>query len=246
TNYGYAPASGGSVTTGAITPAARNAAYLAKQKMLQIAAPFLEVSPDALTTGDGKIFVKANPQKSLTWKQVASRIPGDKFTVIGERVRDYRRFNPRTTGGVQFAEVEVDVETGVIKVLRVVAVHDCGRPMDRLTVESQINGGVIQGISYALFENRILDRNTGVMVNANLEQYKIAGSLDVPTIEPIILEVNHGQNSTGAVGIGEPATVPTAAAVANAVFHATGVRVRKLPMTPATVLAALEAIGGTS
>jgi xanthine dehydrogenase YagR molybdenum-binding subunit len=141
---------------------------------------------------------------------------------------------------VQFSEVAVDTETGIIRVERVVAVHDCGRPVNPLAVESQINGGVLQGISYALYENRILDRNTGLMVNPNLEQYKIAGSRETPQIEAILIEEYLGRNSTDAGGIGEPATVPTAAAVANAVYNATGARMRDLPMTPARVLAALH------
>ena len=119
------------------------------------------------------------------------------------------------------------------------AVHDCGRPMDRLTIESQVNGGIIQGISYALYEDRILDRTTGVMVNANFKQYKIAGAKEIPEIEIDIMDVNQGMNSTGAVGIGEPATIPTAAAIANAVYNAIGVRLRELPMTPGKVLNAI-------
>ena len=91
-------------------------------------------------------------------------------------------------GGVQFAEVAVDTETGVIKVERVVAVHDCGRPLNPLAVESQINGGILQGISYALYEDRLLDRRMGRMVNANLEQYKIAGARETPLIETFIIE----------------------------------------------------------
>ena len=98
---------------------------------------------------------------------------------------------------------------------------------------------MIQGISYALYEDRILDRNTGVMVNSNLEQYKIAGAKEVPQIDIEIIDFNQGMNSTGAVGIGEPATIPTAAAIANAVYHAVGVRMRELPMTPDKVLEAL-------
>src|SRR4029079_11471509 len=133
-------------------------------------------------------------------------------------------------GGVQFAQVAVDTETGKITVEKVVAVHDCGRPMNPLTTKSQINGGVIQGLSYALFENRILDRNTGLMVNPNLEQYKIAGARETPPIEAILVDQYAGRSSTDAGGIGEPATVPTAAAIGNAVFNATGVRVRQLPM----------------
>ena len=123
--------------------------------------------------------------------------------------------------------------------LRVVAVHDCGRPVNRLGLESQINGGVIQGISFALYERRSLDQPSGRMMNANLEQYRIAGSKDVPRIEPVIVENYLGRTNTDVSGIGEPATVPTAAAIANAVFHATGKRVRHTPMTPAVVLAAL-------
>jgi xanthine dehydrogenase YagR molybdenum-binding subunit len=163
-----------------------------------------------------------------------------------ERSPDYAsgdQVTSSTLGGVQFAEVSVDTETGVIKIDRMLAVHDCGRPMNPLQIESQINGGVIQGISYALFEDRILDQNTGHMVNANLEQYKIAGAGDVPPIEIHILEQYNGLTSTDALGIGEPPTIPTAAAIANAVYNAIGVRITELPMTPARVLAALQAVG---
>jgi xanthine dehydrogenase YagR molybdenum-binding subunit len=127
-----------------------------------------------------------------------------------------------------------------VRVLRAVAVHDCGRPVNRLAIESQINGGVIQGVSYALHERRVLDLGTGRMVNADLEQYRIAGSKDVPQIEAIILDHFRGRTNTDVSGIGEPATVPTCAAIANAIAHATGARVRSLPITPARMLAALK------
>ncbi|WP_372369713.1 xanthine dehydrogenase family protein molybdopterin-binding subunit [Candidatus Uabimicrobium sp. HlEnr_7] len=240
---GYGPASGGSQTTGGITPAARDAAYLAKMKMKEVAATAFSVEAKDIECDSAKFFVKGKPENVMTWKQVAARIPGDKFMVIGERKKDHHTIDPATVAGMQFAEVEVDTETGVVKVNRVVAVHDCGRPMNRLTLESQINGGVIQGISYALFEDRILDRNYGMMVNPNLEQYKIAGSMDVPEIDIEIMDVHHGCSSTGAIGIGEPATVPTAAAIANAVYHAIGVRIRELPITPDKVLKALASKG---
>lgn len=147
-------------------------------------------------------------------------------------------------GGVQFAEVVIDTETGVVRVDRIVAVHDCGRPMNPRQIESQIHGGIIMGISYALFEERILDRNTGHMVNADLEQYKLAGVRETPAIDVVLLENYQAISATDACGIGEPATIATAAAVANAVYNAIGVRVRKLPMTPATVLAALGRVPG--
>jgi xanthine dehydrogenase YagR molybdenum-binding subunit len=244
TNFGLGPSSGGSQTVAGISPVVRNAAYAAKMRLFKIAAEALEVEPDELEIANGVVSVKSNVQKKLSWKELTSKIAGGQFTVYSERGADY--FEPKRwkIAGVQFAEVEVDTETGLVQVKRVVAVHDCGKPMDRLTVENQIQGGIIQGISYALFENRILDRNTGLMVNPNLEQYKIAGSLDVPQIETYLVEYPMGQSSTSAVGIGEPATIPTVGAIANAVYHALGVRIRELPMTPAIILAALESATG--
>jgi xanthine dehydrogenase YagR molybdenum-binding subunit len=240
TNLGQGPASGGSVTTASLTPAARKAAYAAKIKMFEIAAPLLNTDVNNLSLSNGKIFKINEPSNSLTWKQVASNIKGSQLTVVGERINDSRVDGVHWwISGVQFVDLSVDVETGIVNINKIVAIHDCGRPMDRLTLESQIHGGVIQGISYALYEDRILDQNTGVMVNPNLEQYKIAGIFDVPEIDCEVVDFNQGQNASGAVGIGEPATIPTSAAIANAIYHAIGVRVRELPMTPDKILNAL-------
>jgi xanthine dehydrogenase YagR molybdenum-binding subunit len=175
------------------------------------------------------------------------RKPGRTVRGFATRARDYGGWNDddkfsATIGGAQFVEVEVDAETGIVRVLRALAVHDCGRPVNRLAIESQINGGIIQGVSYALHERRTIDLGTGRMVNADLEQYRIAGARDVPQIEAIILEHFRGRSNTDVSGIGEPATVPTCAAIANAVAHATGARVRSLPITPARVLAALKGV----
>lgn len=252
TSFPAGPASGGSMTTGSLTPSARNAAYQVKRKLLeQVARALVVKSGDALELRGGRVFVRANPKRSLTFKQAAARLPTEQVAARASRSDDYGGFvfkNEQEAfgmgigvyGGVQFAEVAVDTETGVVKVERVVAVHDCGRPLNPLALESQINGGVLQGISYALYENRILDRHTGLMVNPNLEQYKIVGARETPLIEAVIIEEYLGRNSTDAGGIGEPATIPTSAAVANAVYNATGVRMYELPMTPARVLAALE------
>ena len=127
------------------------------------------------------------------------------------------------------------------EVERVVAVHDCGRPINPKLTESQIYGGVIQGVSYALYEERHLDAASGHQLNANVDQYKIVGAREVPQIEVHLLEQLGGQSSTDARGVAEPANVATAAAVANAFYNATGKRIRTLPMTPANVLAALRA-----
>jgi xanthine dehydrogenase YagR molybdenum-binding subunit len=242
TEFGLAPSSGGSQTTSGVTPAVRNAAYAAKQKLIQVAAQLMEVEKEKVQLTDGGIFSTNDSQKKLTWKEVTEEIPGGQFTATADRKVDYYQSERWKISGLQFAEVEVDTGTGIIKVKRIVAVHDCGRPMNRLTIENQINGGIIQGVSYALYENRILDRNTGVMVNPTLENYKIAGAQEVPVIESHILDLNLGQSSTGAIGIGEPATIPTSAAIANAVYHAIGVRIRELPMTPSVVLKALNKV----
>jgi xanthine dehydrogenase YagR molybdenum-binding subunit len=248
TQYPIGPNSGGSCTTNAISPVARNAAWSVRQQLLDHAAKLLGAkNADELDLADGKIFVKADNSKSLTLKQAASKLPNEQISATAGRGPDYvsaPRGTPRGSGmtglgGVQFARVAVDTGTGRIYVERVVAVHDCGRPLNPLTVDSQVNGGVLQGISYALFENRILDRNTGVMVNPNLEEYKIVGSRETPQIESILIEQYWARSSTDATGIGEPAVVATAGAIANAVYNAIGVRVRELPMTPAAVLRAL-------
>ncbi len=257
TNFPNGPASGGSMTTISMTPAARNAAHKLKLRLLEEVAPYFKVKAGKLEMRDGRIGVSqskkasANAAATLTLKKAAVRLPAEGIVVRASRIDDYGGFvfkNEKDAfgfgigvyGGVQFVEVAVDTETGVVKVERVVAVHDCGRPINPLAVESQVNGGVLQGISYALYEDRILDRHTGKMVNPNLEQYKIIGSRETPVIETILIEEYLGRNSTDAGGIGEPATIPTAAAIANAFYNATGVRLREIPMTPSRVLAALK------
>src|SRR5206468_10511549 len=141
--------------------------------------------------------------------------------------------------GCNFAEVEVDTETGHIKVLRIVTIQDAGRVIDKLLFESQLIGGAIQGLSYALYENRILDRNYGPQVNADLMMYKIAGSMEMPEIIPVAFDIANAGNNCGMMGLGEPPNIPIAAASANAVHNAIGVRIRSLPITPDKVLAAV-------
>ncbi|HXT09962.1 MAG TPA: xanthine dehydrogenase family protein molybdopterin-binding subunit [Candidatus Angelobacter sp.] len=139
------------------------------------------------------------------------------------------------TGGVQFAEVDVDTETGFVKVKKVLVVQDGGLILSRLTCESQLNGGVIMGMGYALYEERVMDKNSGVVLNPNFETYKLTGLGDVPEIEIILFDMPE----RGVIGIGEPSTIPTAAAIGNAVANALGVRISSLPITPQKVLTAL-------
>jgi xanthine dehydrogenase YagR molybdenum-binding subunit len=252
TRYPVGPPSGGSMTTSSITPAARNAAYRLKCDFFNAVAPQLNSSPQDLYFADGRLRSKNNSSLSLTLQQAAAKLKSEELSARANRVPDYSGPSDKrrpggerrsTLGGLHFAEVSVDVEAGRVHVERVLAVQDCGRPMNPLGLQSQINGGVLQGISYALYENRVLNHAKGLMVNANLEQYKIAGSMETPKIEVIVIEDYQGQSSTDAYGIGEPATMATAAAIANAFYNATGVRIRQLPMTPANVLAALSKNG---
>ena len=241
TAYPVGPPSGGSMTTTSITPAARAAVFQARQAMSAALGPFFGVSASEIEMRDGKVFPRADRSRAISFRQAAGRLRTSEVVGRASRVADYEQPKQLVQyGGVQFVELAVDTETGVIKVEHVVAVHDCGRPLNPLAVESQINGGIIQGISYALYEDRRLDRNTGLMVNPNLEAYKIAGAFETPELETVILENYLALSSTDAGGIGEPATVATAAAIANAFYNATGVRVRRLPMTPAVVLDALR------
>lgn len=243
------PGSGGSKTTPSITPAARNAVYRAKQQLLQQVAPALKVQPSELAMRDSRVFLANKPSQGMSFKEAAKRLRTEQIAVTASRSDDYGGFeNMRGNGnglafgkigGVQFVEVAVDTEIGIIKVERVVAMHDCGRPMNPLQIESQINGGVIQGISWALYENRRLDMKSGIQVNANLDQYKIAGARETPDIDIILVEEYTGRSSTDATGVAEPANIATAAAIANAFYNATGVRLRELPMSPKRILPAL-------
>jgi xanthine dehydrogenase YagR molybdenum-binding subunit len=244
TNYPVGPNSGGSVTTLSLTPAVRDAAWQASQKFLAEIAPAYGASAADLELVDGEVRSKSGKMQPVSFKRAAAKMQTDQIAVQAKRIPDYERSKYLTYGGVDVAEVEVDTEVGRIHVKRVLSVHDCGRPMNPSQVISQINGGVLQGISYTLFENRLLDPEYGLMVNPNLEQYKITGSRETPDIDVQLVEAYIGQSSTDASGIGEAAgIVSVGAAIGNAVYNAIGVRIRQMPMTPAVVLAALNQPG---
>jgi xanthine dehydrogenase YagR molybdenum-binding subunit len=239
TRFPIGPDSGGSVTAGSITPAARNAAYQAKQKLFAAVAPQLGTTPDNLALQNGRVVFKNDASRSFSLKQVTAKLPTDQISAQSTRVAEYAK-ERITYGGVDYVELAVDTETGRVHIEKVFGAHDCGRPINPTGVISQINGGILQGISYALFEQRIMDRNAGYMLNANLENYKILGAREVPEIEVVLVENYIAQSSTDAAGIGESAGIITlAAAIGNAFYNATGVRMRKIPMTPANVLSAL-------
>lgn len=239
TNFPSGPASGGSVTANSLAPAVRLACDALKKEIFVVAAEELGVKPAELACADGKVAPAKDPTRSITWKRACGLLGGEKMTRSGKRFENYKGYTEEI-GGVQFAEVEVDTETGVIRPRRIVAVHDCGRIVNRNGAENQVAGGVIMGLSYALFEERRMDRATGAMVNPDFLGYKIAGPLDMPAIEPVLIEMANGRNNVGLYGLGEPPVIPTAGAIACAVLNAIGRPVRSLPMTPDKVLEALE------
>ena len=240
TSYPFAPGSGGSITVGSVSPTVRVSAENALKELFARVAPRLQTTPDALEAKNGRIQVKAAPSNGLSWRDACKLLGTTPIQAAGEWTQGLSGVG---TSGVQFADVEVDIETGITRVKKIVSVQDCGMIVDRLTSESQMLGGIIMGLGFALFENRILDRNTAQMVNPNMEWYLVPGLSDVPAIDVTLID----QPERGVIGLGEPPIISTAAAIANAVSNATGARIRKLPVTPDTVLTALqqERAGGT-
>ena len=151
------------------------------------------------------------------------------------------------TFGAQIAEVSVNVDTGEVRLERLLAAHDCGRVINHRLLDGQIAGGVIQGLGFALLEERVTDHATGVPLTDNLEEYRIPTLADVPRIERAGESApDLAANAIGAKGIGEPPMIPVAAAVANAVYDAVGVRVNETPINRARLLGALARTGGAA
>ncbi|MCJ7830347.1 MAG: xanthine dehydrogenase family protein molybdopterin-binding subunit, partial [Desulfobacterales bacterium] len=235
----YSPLSAGSMTLPSVGPAVRAAAEDARQRLLDVGAQLLEIPRERLGLEKG-VFRDLETGKQTPVGE-ALRSLGN-FMVVG---RGARAPNPETmnvnTFGAQFAEVEVDTETGCVTVKRIVAVHDSGRVINPKLIHSQLLGGIIQGVGYALTEKRWVDPRIGVVTNANLDHYKLPTSEDVPQIVAEMVPLPDPQaNTIGAKGVGEPPIIPTAAAIANAVADALNQRIYEIPLTPDLVLAALE------
>ena len=241
----FATASGGSKTVPTESPAVRAAAVDVKRQLLEIAAEELKVEAATLTLRDGKVVSTADPTIARPIGELQGLRRRRNLVGVG-----YRGPNPPDKAvnpfAAQFCEVEVDTATGEVRILRFLAAHDSGRVMNRLTYQNQVFGGITMGIGFGLTESRILDVDqTGKMVNVNWHDYKLPTMLDVPAdmtclpIDPQDKECN----ATGAKGIGEPATIPTAAAIANAIYHATGVRMTATPVNPLALVQALARTG---
>ncbi|MGB7158491.1 MAG: xanthine dehydrogenase family protein molybdopterin-binding subunit [Tepidisphaeraceae bacterium] len=227
---GAANASGGSTTTASLAPAIKDAAVNARMAVSAAVAPLLGAKPEDVKFARGNV---TGGGKTLSWKQACATLPASGVSARGEW-----RFELAGRGvhGVCFAEVEVDVETGHVKPIKMVHVQDVGLPLNRTGLDSQINGGMIQSLGMALYEGRVMDDQLGVMVNPNFEDYKIPGSFEMPELVPLIDDEDKREQ---VIGVGEPAIIPAVGAVANAVANAIGARVRDLPITPDKILMAL-------
>ncbi len=245
----YATPSGGSKTVPTESPAVRAAAIHVKQQLLAMAAEELKEKPASLTMKGGTILSLADPSKKIKVTDVAGLKKQGLIVGIG-----YRGPNPANRAinpfAAQFCEVEVNIKTGEVRILRFLSANDSGRVMNRLTFDSQVIGGITMGIGLAMTEARILDRNqTGKIVSGNWHDYKIPTAMDVPAdiVSVPIDSPDNEANTTGAKGLGEPVTIPTAAAVANAVYNATGLRLTSTPISPLVLRRALAAMEkGTS
>jgi xanthine dehydrogenase YagR molybdenum-binding subunit len=235
----YSRVSGGSKTVFGDSPAVRSAALEVKARLLEMAAEDLKVPVSDLVFKDGAIAAKGSAKK-LTIADLVQPRTRQGVVGVGQRGPDLTDKIVRPFG-THFAEVEVNTRTGEMRVLRMLAAQDSGRVMNLLTYRNQVQGGVLMGVGFATMERRILDSTTGKMVNANLHDYKIPTAKDAPG-EVTVLPIDPHDTEcclTGAKGLAEPSTVPASAAIANAFYHATGIRATKAPITAAQILTLL-------
>jgi xanthine dehydrogenase YagR molybdenum-binding subunit len=242
--YPVSGGSGGSTTIGGISASSRRASLDALDQIFAKAAPALDAKPEDLEAVSGTIRVKSNPAKSLTWSQACSKLGATPLTVRGKNPGPGSLTN-QGVGGVQMADVSVDIETGIVRINKIVAVQDCGLIIDLKTAESQVYGALIMGVCWALYEEKIMDAKTGRMLNPNMEFYRLAGIADIGELV-VHMMTGKGYDERGVIGLGEPPAVSPGAALSNAVANAIGVRVPYLPLTPDRVLAALEKKGGNN
>jgi len=239
--YPVSGGSGGSTTTGGVSSSTRRAAVDARSQLFAVVAPALKAKPEELEAVNATVRVKSDPSRSLSWKEACSKIGAMPLTVRGKNPDKAKPpdLTNSGVGGVQMADVSVDTETGIVRVNKMVAVQDCGLVIDVKTAESQVLGALIMGISYALYEEKILDPVTGRMLNPNMEFYRLAGIADIGELK-VHMMTGKGYDERGVIGLAEPPVVSPGASISNAVANAIGVRVPFLPLTPNRVLEALE------
>jgi xanthine dehydrogenase YagR molybdenum-binding subunit len=238
-----APNAGGSQLTASVGSAVKLAALDARAKVVQLAiadarSPLAGAAPDAIDAGDGRLFLKADPTRGETYAAIVTRNGGT--TIEGRadaKPGDEKKQYSMHAFGAQFAEVRVDPDLGTVRVVRQLGAFAAGRILNAKLAHSQYIGGMTMGLGMALMEETRRDDRSGRVMNANLSEYLLPVHADVPATDAILVEeVDPHVNEIGVKGIGEIGIVGAAAAIANAVYHATGQRIRNLPITPDKLL----------
>ena len=241
----YAPASWGSITMPSMGPAVRMAAQDAREQLLEIASFFMEVPAKRLALHSGAVTIEGREESSRTLEEILDEI--GEYMITGKGFRGPNPTQPLRTWGAQIAEVEVNTQTGEVRLLRLAAVHDVGRIVNPQGLASQFQGGILQGMGFALTEERVVDNPSGVVLNANLQDYKVPTIADTPVMLASGLDIpDLAANHIGVKGAGEPPIIPTPAAIANAIYNAVGVRVSTLPVTRRRLLDAMSAQTGAA
>jgi xanthine dehydrogenase YagR molybdenum-binding subunit len=237
----FASISAGSSTIPSMGPAVRSAAADAKRQVIEIAAQRFHLEERVLDIKNGQIVSSDGGNWPLT--EVTGLLEDGQ--ILGKGARGPNPAGMQVlTFGVQVAEVAVDVETGEVRVDKIVAIHDVGRVINKLGASSQVEGGIIQGVGHTLSEERIVDPPTGSILTRTLEAYRMPTIADVPEIVTDLVDVPDPHlTNLGAKGLGEPPIIPTAAAIANAIRDATGADVRSLPISREEMLRALREAG---
>ncbi len=241
-SVGYTGVTGGSRTTFATGIAVIKAAEDVKRQMIERAALLWETQPEDVGFKDGVFTSKKNPQDTITFQKLAGQLMNTGGPVTASASADPKQVGPSFSGMI--VDIEVDPETGKVDVLRTTIFQDAGTAAHPSYVEGQMQGGAVQGIGWALNEEYFYT-DEGVMANSSFLDYRIPTSLDLPMVEPVVIEVPNPGHPFGVRGVGEASIVCPMGAVSNAVSRAIGVRMTQLPMSPGVVLEALKRKGST-
>jgi xanthine dehydrogenase molybdenum-binding subunit len=235
----YAPSSHASRITFEMGPATLQAASVVRTRLFELVAPELEVAAEDLESAGGRIAVRGAPDRSLTFEEACALMPGDEIRAMGSRAPNpdgvvFRVF------GAHAAEVEVDVETGDVRVLRFVSSHDIGRPLNPKLVESQQHGAILMGLGYGLYEEAEIDRKTGALLNPDVHQYRTPTALEAPRVEARNVEGDDPYYPYSAKPVGEAPLIGVMPTIRNAVRHALGVEINELPLSGPRVIEAFR------
>jgi CO/xanthine dehydrogenase Mo-binding subunit len=235
----YSPGTHASRMTAEMGPAILQAAFNARKQVFEVASKKLGVASSELISALGRIYSKLKPEISTSFREVCKDLPGGKVEGKGSRVANPKEIAFKTFG-TQVAEIEIDIDTGAVRVVKITAAHELGRALNPKFALSQQYGAITMGLGFAMYEDPAIDSKTGIVLNTDLHQYRMVSPLEVPEIVPFNIEAEDPYFAYSAKGVGEAPLVPVPAAVRNAIFFATGAKIYDAPMTPDRIIDALE------